>query len=147
MKLNELRPAKGATKRRKRRGCGTGSGHGGTSTRGHKGHKARSGGGSHPWFEGGQMPLIRRLPKGGFYSRNRVEYQVVNVGDLNQFAAGTEITPDLLRASSLARRAGDPIKLLGDGALDRPLKIKLHGISASAKEKVEAAGGSVDLLA
>lgn len=147
MKLNELRPAKGAVKKRKRVGCGIGSGHGGTSTRGHKGHKSRSGGfGAHPWFEGGQMPLLRRLPKGGFFNRSRVEFQVINVVDLNRFPAGTEITPDLLRQHHLARKSDLPVKLLGNGVVDRPLKVKLHAASGTAKEKVEAAGGSVEIL-
>ncbi|MCC7141924.1 MAG: 50S ribosomal protein L15 [Candidatus Eisenbacteria bacterium] len=146
MKLTDLRPAKGAVKKRKRIGCGTGSGHGGTSTKGHKGHKARSGGGSHPWFEGGQMPLMRRLPKGGFKNPGRVEFQVVNVADLSVFAANTEITPALLLQHKLARRATQPIKLLGHGDIDRPLKVKIHAASSSALEKLKAAGGSVELL-
>lgn len=146
MKLTDLRPAKGAVKKRKRIGCGTGSGHGGTSTKGHKGHSARSGGGSHIWFEGGQMPLIRKLPKGGFKNPNRIEYQVVNLGDLDRFEAGALVTPESLKETKLARKGGVRIKLLGDGAIDRPLEIKVHAASSSAREKVEAAGGSIELI-
>lgn len=146
MKLTDLRPAKGAVKKRKRVGCGTGSGHGGTSTRGHKGHKSRSGGGSHTWSEGGQMPLLRRLPKGGFKNPGRIEYQVINVSELSIFAAGTEVTPAALLKARLARRATQPIKLLGNGEIDRALKVKVHAASSSALEKLKAAGGSVELL-
>jgi len=146
MKLNELRPAKGATHARKRVGRGEGSGSGGTSGRGHKGHKARSGGGSHIWSEGGQMPLQRRVPKGGFKNVNRVDYQVVNVADLNRFEAGTEVTLALLKERNLAKRLSLPVKLLGNGALDRPVRVRVHAASASARQKVEAAGGTVELL-
>jgi large subunit ribosomal protein L15 len=146
MKLNDLRPAKGAVKDRKRVGRGEGSGRGGTSGKGNKGQKARSGGSTHPWFEGGQMPLQRRVPKGGFKNINRVEYQVVNVGDLNRFDAGTEVTPALLKAKNLAKKLSCPIKLLGDGALDRPVKIRVHAASSTARQKVEQAGGAVELL-
>ncbi len=146
MKLTDLRPAKGAVKKRKRVGCGTGSGHGGTSTRGHKGHKSRSGGGSHSWSEGGQMPLQRRLPKGGFKNPGRIEYQVVNIAELAVFDAGTEVTPALMLKHRLARRATRPIKLLGNGDIDRALKVKVHAASESALEKLKAAGGSVELL-
>jgi large subunit ribosomal protein L15 len=145
MKLNQLRPATGATKKRKRVGCGTGSGHGGTSTRGHKGHKARSGGGSHNWFEGGQMPLQRRVPKSGFTNIFRVPYQVVNVGDLTRFAAGTELNPESLREAGMLRRQL-PVKLLGNGTLDRAIVIHVHAASAAAKAKVEASGGRVEIL-
>lgn len=146
MKLNELRPAKGAKRKRKRVGCGTGSGHGGTSTRGHKGHKARSGGRGGPdWFEGGQMPLQRRVPKVGFTNIFRTGYQVVNIGDLNRFEAGSEVTPDTLRAAGLIRRRLR-IKLLSDGTLDRSLVVRVHAASKAAREKVEASGGRVDIL-
>ncbi len=145
MKLNQLRPATGAKKKRKRVGCGTGSGHGGTSTRGHKGHKARSGGKVAGWFEGGQMPLQRRVPKVGFTNIFRNSFQVVNVGDLNRFEAGTEVDPARLRESGLARRAL-PVKLLGEGTCDRALVIRVHAASASAKAKVEASGGRVEIL-
>ena len=146
MKLNELRPAKGATHARKRVGRGEGSGSGGTAGKGHKGHKARSGGGSHPWSEGGQMPLQRRVPKGGFKNVNRVHYQVINVGDLNLFEPGTEVTLALLKEKNLAKRLSLPVKLLGQGVIDRAVKVRVHAASASARQKVEAAGGSLDLL-
>jgi large subunit ribosomal protein L15 len=146
MKLNELRPAKGAVKPRKRVGRGESSGTGGTSGKGHKGHKARSGGGSHLWSEGGQMPLQRRIPKGGFKNVNRIEYQVVNVGDLNRFEPGTEVTLALLKESCLAKKLSVPVKILGNGALDRAVRVRVHAASASAREKIEAAGGSLELL-
>jgi large subunit ribosomal protein L15 len=146
MKLNDLRPAKGATRPRKRVGRGEGSGSGGTSGRGHKGHKARSGGGSHIWSEGGQMPLHRQIPKGGFKNINRVEYQVVNVADLAGLDAGTEVTLALLKEKNLAKKLSLPVKLLGNGALDRPLRVRVHAVSASARSKVEAAGGTIELL-
>jgi large subunit ribosomal protein L15 len=146
MKLNELRPAKGATKPRKRVGRGEGSGHGGTSTRGHKGHKARSGGGSKNGFEGGQMPLIRRVPKGGFTNINRVEFQVVNVRDLEKFDAGSEVTLTLLKERNLAKKLSMPVKLLASGELTRALTVRVHAVSSEARKKIEAAGGSVELL-
>jgi large subunit ribosomal protein L15 len=146
MKLNELRPAKGATKPRKRVGRGEGSGSGGTAGRGHKGHKARSGGGSHIWSQGGQMPLHRQVPKGGFKNVNRVEYQAVNVGDLNSLEAGTEVTLALLKERNLAKKFTLPVKLLGNGVLDRPLRVRVHAVSATARSKVEAAGGTIELL-
>ncbi len=146
MKLNELRPAKGATHPRKRIGRGEGSGHGGTSTKGNKGHSARSGGGSHPWFEGGQLPLTRRLPKGGFRNVNRVEYQVINVDDLNRFEPGAEVTPGHLREKNLARKLTLPVKLLANGTLDRALRVRVHAASAAARLKVEAAGGTVEII-
>jgi large subunit ribosomal protein L15 len=146
MKLNELRPAKGAVKKRKRVGIGTGSGHGGTSCRGHKGHKARSGGTGGPsFFEGGQMPLTRRVPKFGFTNIFRTEYQVVNLSSLSGFGAGTEIDPGVLREAGIARRTL-PVKLLGDGTLDRALVIRVHAASAAARTKVEAAGGRIEIL-
>lgn len=146
MKLTDLRPAKGAVKNRKRVGRGEGSGSGGTAGRGHKGHKSRSGGGQAVAFEGGQMPIIRRLPKGGFRNINRVEYQVVNVGDLNRCAPDTDVTLDLLRELRLARKRTQPVKLLGHGAIDRPVKVRVHAVSATARQKIEAAGGTVELL-
>jgi len=145
MKLNQLRPAKGAVKKRKRVGCGTGSGHGGTSTRGHKGHKARSGGGSANWSEGGQMPLQRRVPKVGFTNVFRQSFQVVNVGSLNRFEAGAVVDPGTLRDAGVLKRSL-PVKLLGEGTLDRALVIRVHAASASARAKVAAAGGQVEIL-
>lgn len=145
MKLNDLRPAKGATKKRKRVGCGTGSGHGGTSCRGHKGHKARAGGSSPVWFEGGQMPLQRRIPKRGFTNNFRTSYQVVNVGSLGCFDAGSTVGPEELAKAGLLKRRM-PVKLLADGTLDRPLTLRVHAASAAAKGKIEAAGGRVEIL-
>lgn len=146
MKLNELRPAKGAVKKRKRVGCGTGSGHGGTSCRGHKGHKARSGGTGGPsWFEGGQMPLTRRVPKFGFTNIFRRKYQVVNLSALEGFEAGTEVDPGVMRKAGLIRRVL-PVKLLAEGTLDRALVIHVHAASAAARAKVEAAGGRIEIL-
>ncbi|MBD3161799.1 MAG: 50S ribosomal protein L15, partial [Candidatus Eisenbacteria bacterium] len=132
MKLNKLRPAKGATKKRKRLGAGTGTGRGGTCGRGHKGHKSRSGGNTPAWFEGGQMPLQRRLPKRGFTNIFRKEHQVVNVGMLNRFDAESEIDPGLLRQEGVIRRSL-PVKLLGNGTVDRPLVVRVHAASASAR--------------
>ena len=145
MKLHDLRPVKGATKKRKRIGRGTGSGTGGTAGKGHKGQKARSGGNTHIWFEGGQMPLMRRLPKMGFTNKFRVEYEILNVRDLARFDANTEVTPELLRQERMVRRKSAPVKLLGVGEIDRPLKIRVHAVSGTAKQKIEAAGGSVDI--
>jgi len=147
MKLNELRPAKGATKKRKRVGRGQGSGTGHTAGKGEKGQKSRSGGSPHTWFEGGQMPLIRRVPKVGFHSRNRVEHQVINVSELNRFEANTEVTLEVLLASRLVRKKNLPVKILGNGEIDRALKITVDAASATAISKVEAAGGSLNVLA
>ncbi len=146
MKLNELKPARGAVRPRKRIGRGQGSGTGGTAGRGHKGHSSRSGGGSAPGFEGGQMPIQRRLPKGGFTNINRIEYQVVNVSSLIIFEAGAEVTPLLLKERRLARKATIPVKLLGRGELDRAVRVSVHAVSESARRKVEAAGGTVELV-
>jgi large subunit ribosomal protein L15 len=146
MKLNELRPARGAVRPRKRVGRGEGSGSGGTAGRGHKGHKSRSGGGQAVGFEGGQMPIQRRIPKGGFTNINRVEYQVINVSDLNRFDAGAEVTPVALKDCRLARKLTIPVKLLGHGEVDRAIKVRVHAVSESARRKVEAAGGTVELV-
>ncbi len=146
MKLNELRPARGAVRPRKRVGRGEGSGSGGTAGRGHKGHKSRSGGGQAVGFEGGQMPIQRRVPKAGFKNVNRVEYQVVNVADLKLFEAGVEITPATLKERRLARKSAIPVKLLGHGEVDRAIRICVHAVSESARRKVEAAGGTVELV-
>jgi len=146
MKLNEIRPAPGAVRARKRRGCGTGSGRGGTSTKGHKGIQARSGGSSRDWFEGGQMPLQRRLPKRGFRNHTRQLFQVVNLRDLARFDAGSRVTPQELREAGLVRRPALPIKLLGEGSLDRALTVRVHAASRSAMEKISQSGGTVELL-
>lgn len=146
MKLTDLRPAPGATRPNKRRGRGQGSGNGGTAGRGHKGHRARSGNPEAIWFEGGQMPLQRRLPKFGFHNHGRVEYQPVNVGELARFDAGTQVDPDLLRETRIARKKTMKVKLLGHGEIDRALTVKVHAASESARKKIEAAGGTVEIV-
>jgi large subunit ribosomal protein L15 len=147
MKLNQLKPAAGATKKRKRLGCGIGSGHGKTSTHGHKGQKSRSGGGVPPWFEGGQMPLQRRIPKRGFVNFTRKEYQVVNVGDLASFEAGATVGFDELRKAGLVKKSGMPVKLLGNGSIENALTLKVNACSKSATEKIDKCGGKIEILA
>jgi large subunit ribosomal protein L15 len=146
MRLEDLAPAPGAKKNRKRVGRGTGSGHGKTATRGSKGQNSRSGGGVPPWFEGGQMPLQRRVPKRGFTNIFKKQYSLVNLRDLDGYSAGSEIGPQELMEAGLVKKALDGIKLLGEGELSRPLTIRVHKASAAAVAKVQAAGGSVDLL-
>jgi large subunit ribosomal protein L15 len=146
MKLSDLTPAQGSNKKRKRVGRGSGSGHGKTSCRGHKGQGARSGGGTRPGFEGGQMPLQRRLPKRGFHNPFRLAVTAINLGQLEIFPPGTEITPELLAGKGLLRGKNQRVKILGDGTLTKPLTIKAHGFSAKAKEKIEACGGKLELL-
>ena len=143
MRLGELRPAAGATKDTKRRGKGAATGLGGTSGRGHKGHKARTGGKIPVWFEGGQMPIQRRLPKRGFINPTRVEYQVVQVGRLSGAPAGTTIDAAWLKSAKLARKHG-PIKLLAGGDLKVALTVKVDAASEAARKAVEAAGGMVE---
>ena len=145
MRLHDLRPAKGSHQRKTRRGRGLGSGLGKTAGRGHKGQKARSGGSIRPGFEGGQMPLQRRLPKRGFKNPFRVEYEIVNIESLNQFEADTVVTVSLLKQHRLVRR-NLPVKILGDGALDRPLVVQANAFSKSAKEKIEAASGRAEVV-
>lgn len=145
MKLDDLKPAQGSNSKRKRVGRGDGSGHGKTSCRGHKGQGARSGGGTQPGFEGGQMPLQRRLPKRGFHNPFAVKVAVVNLAQLETFPAGSEITPESLAERGLVRRRSR-VKILGDGTLSKALTIKAHGFSAKAKEKIEASGGKMELL-
>lgn len=149
MKLHELRPAEGGgVKKRKRVGRGIGSGTGKTSGKGHKGQNARSGGGVRPGFEGGQMPLFRRLPKRGFTNIFAKEIASINVEALNRFDANTEITPELLFETGLVKeaKAKDGIKILGGGEIDRPLTVKAHFFSASAVEKIQAAGGKAEVI-
>lgn len=146
MRLDELKSPAGANKRTKRVGRGPGSGHGKTSTRGHKGQKARSGGGVRPGFEGGQMPLQRRIPKRGFTNIFKKEYAIVNVGDLNIFADGTEITPELLIENGLIKKVKDGVKILGNGELERSLTVKAHKVSKQAEEKINARGGKVEVI-
>ena len=146
MKLNELKPPEGAKKNRKRIGRGQGSGHGGTSGKGHKGQNSRSGGGVRLGFEGGQMPLQRRLPKRGFNNKRFADVVVeINVRDLNRFEAGSTVDAQAMAEAGLIKGAFDHIKLLGQGEVDRALTVKVDRASASAMAKVEAAGGSVDL--
>jgi large subunit ribosomal protein L15 len=143
MKLHQLKNVPGAVHRRKRVGCGEGGGHGKTSGRGGKGQTARSGSSIRPGFEGGQMPLYRKLPRRGFnHARFRIEYEVVNVGDLARLdAAVTEVTPAVLAAGGLVRRATARVKVLGDGELTRALKVTANKFSGPAKAKIEQAGG------
>jgi len=148
MELSNLRPAKGSVKSRKRIGRGTGSGRGGTSTRGHKGDKARSGSKEKRHFEGGQTPMQRRLPKRGFQNINRIEYVPFNLGRLEEFVqkSGKNVLDvETLVVAGIAK-ASDKIKVLGNGKLTSKVSIKVHAISASAKAAVEAAGGSVELV-
>jgi len=148
VKQNELSPAFGSKKARKRVGRGNGSGHGTYSGRGLKGQKARAGGKTRPGFEGGQLPLIKRLPKKrGFYNLFRVEYAVISLSALNTFDAGSEITVDILSKNGLLRSMNKPVKVLANGEVDRPLTIKLNKYSATAKSKIEAAGGTAEEVA
>lgn len=146
MKLHELSPAPGSKHSRKRVGRGTGSGMGKTSTRGHKGQWARSGGGVRPGFEGGQNPLYRRLPKRGFNNFNRVEYAIVNLEDLNRFEEGTEVTPEFLISNGIVKNPKDGIKILGNGELTVSLTIKANKFSQSAVDKINAAGGQSEVI-
>ncbi len=145
--LSRLTPPPGANKKKKRIGRGESSGWGKTAGAGHKGAKARSGGGKPaPGFEGGQMPLIRRLPKRGFTSRNRVEYTVVNVGALDVFDAGAVVDIDLMRGAGLLKKSRNQVKVLADGALSKGITVRAHKFSRAAVEKITAAGGSVELI-
>ncbi len=146
MKLNELKPAPGAKKSPKRVGRGVGSGLGKTSARGHKGQKARSGGSVRPGFEGGQMPLSRRLPKRGFTNIYAKEYAIVNVSDLNQFDNGTEVTSELLVESKLIRKPLDGLKVLGNGDITKKLTVKATKFTKTAAEKIAAAGGTAEVV-
>ena len=144
LKLNTLGAPKGATRDKKRRGRGTGSGQGKTGGRGHKGQKARSGGGIPPWFEGGQMPLNRRLPKRGFTNIFKKSYQLVNVDELEaRFEAGTELNADSLQEAGVIKYADRPVKLLGRGKLEKSFTIEVAKASKTAVAAVEAAGGKV----
>jgi len=149
MNLHDLRPAPGSRRPRKRVGRGIAAGQGKTAGRGTKGQNSRSGGGVRPYFEGGQLPFVRRLPfKRGFKNRWRVEYAEVNVGDLDpeRFPAGGEVTPEKLVDAGFIRSTALPVVLLGDGELDRALTVKVHRVTKSARQKVEAAGGTIELL-
>ncbi|HLC43321.1 MAG TPA: 50S ribosomal protein L15 [Methylomirabilota bacterium] len=147
MKLTDLHPAPGARKKRKRVGRGPGSGHGKTATKGHKGQKARSGGGVRPGFEGGQMPLHRRAPKRGFKNPFRREYAVVNLSDLAVFPPGSVVDVDqLVEAGLIKRSQRSLVKILGDGALQHALTVKAHAFSEGAKAKIEQSGGRAEVL-
>ncbi len=148
MDLSSLRPAPGAVKKRKRVGRGPGSGHGKTSARGHKGRGARSGGNTPPGYEGGQMPLQRRLPKFGFHNPFRREFSIVNIGQLEKhFEAGAVVDGEALRTSGLVRNLKLPIKVLADGTLTKALTVKAHKFSAAAVERLQAAGGTAEVIA
>lgn len=149
MKLHDLKPAEGGgVKARKRVGRGIGSGIGKTSGKGHKGQNARSGGGVRPGFEGGQMPLFRRLPKRGFTNVFKKEYAVINVSDLNAFENGAEVTPEILIDSGLIKKskAKDGVRILGDGEINVKLNVKAQHFSKTAAEKIEAAGGKAEVI-
>ena len=147
MKLHELKPAEGATSARKRLGRGIGSGLGKTSGKGHKGAKARSGGGKRPGFEGGQMPLTMRLPKRGFTNNFRKEYVAINISRLDVFEDGATVGPVELIEMGIIKKIGDGIKIMGDGELNRKLTVQANKFTATAKEKIEAAGeGRGDLI-
>jgi large subunit ribosomal protein L15 len=148
MKLHELQPAPGAHRDRTRAGRGISAGRGKTAGRGTKGQNSRSGGGKQPYFEGGQLPLVRRLPHlGGFTNIWRVEFFEVNVERLNLFPAGAEITPEVLVVAGVIKSDRQPVKILGEGELDRALSVKAQKFSASAKAKILAAGGSIEEIA
>jgi large subunit ribosomal protein L15 len=142
--LHDLSPNTGSHRNRKRLGRGSGSGQGGTSTRGHKGQKARSGGSIHPRREGGQMPLIRRIPKRGFKPLSRTEYQVVNVRDLER--VGGDVSPETLKAVGLIGSLRLPVKVLGQGELSQAVAVSAHAFSKTARAKIEAAGGSASVI-
>lgn len=146
MKLHEIKPARGSTKRRKVVGRGRGSGHGTTAGRGGKGQTARTGSSIPAWFEGGQMPLIRRLPKRGFTNIFKKNYAIINIEILDRFESGQEVTPALLVSQGLVRSRNDGVKVLGTGALTKTLTVHAHKFSQSAAAKIEAAGGKVQVI-
>ena len=145
MKLHELKPSEGSRTNRKRVGRGMASGHGKTSGRGHKGQKARSGGGTRPGFEGGQTPLFQRLPKRGFTNIHKKEYAIVNLDTLNRFDENTEITPEFLLEKGVINKVKSGVKVLGKGSVDKKLNVKAHKFSTAAKEAIEAAGGNTEV--
>lgn len=146
MKLNELKATEGSRRNRKRVGRGTSSGYGKTSGRGQKGQLARSGGKTRLGFEGGQMPLYRRIPKRGFNNINRKEYAIINLNDLNKFEAGSEVTIDSLKEAGIVKKELAGVKLLANGKLDVKLTVKVNKVSESAKKAVETAGGTVEVI-
>ena len=146
MKLHELRAPKGSTKNRKRRGRGTATGQGKTGGRGMNGQNSRSGGGTRPGFEGGQMPLYRRIPKRGFTNIWKTEYTILNVRDLNRFEAGAVVTPGLLKEAGLVKQMKDGVKILGEGTLEKSVTVQAHKFSKTAVEKIESAGGKAEVI-
>ena len=146
MKLHELSPAAGSTKAPYRKGRGAGSGNGKTAGKGHKGQNARSGGGVRPGFEGGQLPLYRKLPKRGFTNRFATQYAIVNLADLDVFENGAVIDLDTLVANGMIKKTYDGLKVLGDGEITKAFTVKATKFSASAKEKIEAAGGKTEVV-
>ena len=146
MKLHELKPAPGSSTAPKRLGRGVGSGLGKTSGKGHKGAKARSGGGKRPGFEGGQMPLVRRLPKRGFFNPFRIEYVAINVSRLEVFEDGATVSPVELIQMGIIKKIEDGVKIMGSGELTRKLTVQANKFTATAKEKIEAAGGKAEVI-
>ncbi len=146
MRLHELRPPEGAKKAAKRKGRGIASGLGKTSGRGQKGQKSRSGSGVRRGFEGGQMPYFQRLPKRGFTNIFKKKWSIINLGELNYFEEGTVVTPDLVLEAGLLKSLDDPIKILGEGDLDRKLEVHAHSFSKQARAKIEAAGGKAEVI-
>lgn len=146
LRLHELKPGKGANRKRKRVGRGPGSGNGKTAGRGHKGQKSRSGFSQRAGFEGGQMPLYRRLPKRGFTNIFAKKWVVMNVADLNRFEEGSTVSPELLIEAGFVKKIRDGIRILGNGNLERKLTVKAHHFTESARQKIEAAGGTAEVL-
>lgn len=146
MRLNELKPLPGSRKSRKQVGRGPGSGHGKTACRGHKGQNARAGGGVRPGFEGGQMPLQRRIPKRGFTNIFRRRYAIVNIRDLSRFDAHSLVDPAALKEKGVIKKVYDGVKVLGKGSLQIPLTVRVHKISSSAAQKIEKAAGRVEVI-
>ena len=146
MRLGELAPPPGAKRNTKRLGRGSGSGQGMTAGKGTKGQKSRSGGGTPPWFEGGQMPLQRRIPKRGFTNIFRKEFSIINLGDLCKFPAGSEVGPLDFIGAGLIRKVRHGVKLLANGEISQPVTVRVHKASVSAIQKIEAAGGKVELI-
>lgn len=146
MRLGELAPPPGAKKNTKRLGRGSGSGQGMTAGKGTKGQKSRSGGGTPPWFEGGQMPLQRRIPKRGFTNIFKKEFSIINIDDLRKFPAGSEVGPLDFIGAGLLRKVRYGVKLLANGEIGKPVTVRVHKASASAIQRIEAAGGKVELI-
>lgn len=147
MRLHDLGPAEGSKKSRKRVGRGIAAGQGKTAGRGTKGQNSRSGGGVRPYFEGGQLPLVRRLPHlRGFTNIWRVEFQPVNLARLVDFATDSEVSPETLASAGIIKKATDRVAILADGDIDRPLKVRAHRVSKNARSKIEAAGGAVEII-